>query len=130
MNSVLRQFLDQGVIVYIDDKLIYSGYQEDHEILVTEVVQPLQDEGLAGSPTERLFHVRVVEFPRYVISDKGASMSVSKLELVLSWGSPKCVCHVQVLLGFANVNRLFIKNFCPIAAPILGLTKGHPKQFH
>ena len=39
MNEILRQFLDQGVVVYIDDILIYSLTLEEHIILVRKVLQ-------------------------------------------------------------------------------------------
>lgn len=38
MNKVLREFLDQGVAVCLDDNLIYSRAQEEHEILVAKVL--------------------------------------------------------------------------------------------
>jgi len=33
MNEILREFLDQGVVVYIDNILIYSKTVEEHIIL-------------------------------------------------------------------------------------------------
>jgi len=39
MNEILREFLDQGVVVYIDDILIYSETVEEHIILVRKVLQ-------------------------------------------------------------------------------------------
>jgi len=43
MNEILREFLDQGVVVYIDDILIYSQRLEDHIILVRKVLQRLRE---------------------------------------------------------------------------------------
>src|SRR5713226_2319490 len=40
MNEILAEFLDQGVVVYIDDILIYSETEAEHEKLVTKVLQP------------------------------------------------------------------------------------------
>jgi len=39
MNEILREFLDQGVVIYIDDILIYSQPLEEHIILVRKVLQ-------------------------------------------------------------------------------------------
>jgi len=30
INKILREFLDHGVVVYLDDILIYSENMEDH----------------------------------------------------------------------------------------------------
>jgi hypothetical protein len=38
INTVLHELLDEGVIVYIDDTLIYSEYEESHIRLVEKVL--------------------------------------------------------------------------------------------
>jgi len=39
MNEILWEFLDQGVVVYIENILIYSQTLEEHIILVRKVLQ-------------------------------------------------------------------------------------------
>ena len=43
MNEILREFLDQGVVVYINDIVIYSKTVEEHIILVRKVLQRLRE---------------------------------------------------------------------------------------
>jgi len=43
MNEILREFLDQGVVVYIDDILIYSVTVEEPRVLVRKVLQRLRE---------------------------------------------------------------------------------------
>jgi len=43
MNEILREFLDQGVMVYINNILIYSETLEEHIILVRKILQQLQE---------------------------------------------------------------------------------------
>ena len=38
MNNILREFLDQGVIMYMDDILIYSWNKKEHHALVKKVL--------------------------------------------------------------------------------------------
>jgi len=37
MNTILREFLDHGVVAYLDEILIYSKTMEEHEVLVKQV---------------------------------------------------------------------------------------------
>jgi hypothetical protein len=111
MNEVLKEFLDQGVVVYIDDVLIYTKTLEEHHTLLTKVLKKLEEYGLAVAPHKSIFHTRMVEFLGYILTPEGISMSAEKVEDVLAWGSPKCVKDVQILMGFANFYRRFILNF-------------------
>jgi len=42
MNEILKEFLDRGVVNYIDDILIYSKSLEEHRILVQKVLEKLR----------------------------------------------------------------------------------------
>jgi methionyl-tRNA synthetase len=50
MNHIFRDMLDQGVIAYIDDVLIYAETEEKHDKLVKEVLKRLEENGLVISP--------------------------------------------------------------------------------
>ena len=41
LNKILQKFLDQGVVVHIDDIVIYSKIVVEHIILVRKVLQRL-----------------------------------------------------------------------------------------
>ena len=61
MNEILREFLDQGVVVYIDDILIYSETVEEHIILIRKVLQRLGEYRMAISLEKSVFHVKKVD---------------------------------------------------------------------
>ena len=61
MNKILREFLDQGVVVYLDDILIYPKSEEEHIELVKKVLDRLAKHQLAVSVTKSVFHVKSVE---------------------------------------------------------------------
>ena len=61
-NTILRDFLDHRVVVYLDDILIYSKNEEEHIALVKKVLAQLEEYDLAVSTTKSVIHVKEVEF--------------------------------------------------------------------
>jgi hypothetical protein len=57
INDVLRDLLDAGTVVYIDDILIYSENEEEHKALVKEVLERFKNAGLCVSLAKSKFHV-------------------------------------------------------------------------
>jgi hypothetical protein len=102
MNTILRPRCDQGVVVYLDNILIYTMTVEEHRKLVRQVFPILQREGLAVVAHKSFFHVREVEFLGYIINANGVEMSSRKVEAVLSWEMPKNLKDIQRFLGCAN----------------------------
>jgi len=128
MNEILREFLDQGVVVYIDDILIYSKTVEEHIIRVRKILQTLCQYQMAISLEKSVFHVKKVDFVGYVVATDGVTMNVKKVESVKAWRAPASVKDVQMFIGFANFCRQFIKNFSAICVPITNLLKGDPQN--
>jgi len=62
MNTILPEFLDHGVVVCLDDILIYSMTMEEHEVLVKQVLARLERHDLPVSLKKSVFHVDTVEF--------------------------------------------------------------------
>src|SRR5467141_154753 len=128
INEVLRELLDEGVIVYIDDILIYSVTEEEHIHLVQWVLEKLKKANLCVAINKSRFHVSEVNYLGYVISDKGISLSPEKVRAVKAWKAPAptattAINWVQEFLGFANFYRRFIEGFSKIAKPLSDLTK-------
>ena len=111
MNEVLREFLDQGVLVYIDDVLIYSENLEQHIELVKKVLKKLAEYNLAVAAHKSTFHVPEVEFLGYILNETGVTMSERKVEAVKNWEAPKSVKDIQRFLGFANFTEDSSKDF-------------------
>jgi hypothetical protein len=49
MNHIFRDLLDLGLIVYLDDILIYAETVEEYDHIIMEVLKRLADNGLAIS---------------------------------------------------------------------------------
>jgi len=87
MNQILREFLDQRVVVYIDDILIYSQRLKEHIILGHNVLQWLREYRMAIALEKSVFHVKTGDFLGYVVATDGVTMN-EKRSIQLSRGKP------------------------------------------
>ncbi len=129
MNEILHDLLDQGVIVYIDDILIYTESMRQHVDLVQKVLQRLRDARLHASIDKSFFHLKEVEYLGYQISEQGISMSKEKVQAVQEWPVPRNVKDVQAFLGFANFYRRFIEGFSKVCKPLTDLLRKEGKWY-
>jgi hypothetical protein len=130
IHDILRDLLDRGVIAYLDDILIYSETEEEHEALLAEVLSRLEKYSLAAAIDKCEFHKRSIDFLGYVVSEHGLEMAKDKVESILQWKEPsRDIKDVQSFLGFANFYRRFIHNFSGIVKPLTDTLKGGGSNF-
>jgi hypothetical protein len=130
MNSVFGDLIDRGVLVYIDDLLIYAVNREEHDRILGEVFQRIRRYQLKVNPSKCVILVSEVQFLGHLICEEGLKMCPKKLAVIEDWKEPTSVKEVQSFLGLVNYYRSFIPNFSKVAAPLIGLTaKGVPFDF-
>jgi len=129
MNKNIRRFLDHGVVVYLDDILIYSENMDDYIKLVQRVLERLEQHDLGVSFKKSVFDPDKVEFQAYIVKTSGLTMNDGKAKCIQNWEHPRSVKEVQMFLGFANFYQRFIKDFAQVSTPITETLKGNPKDF-
>jgi len=105
MNKILREFLNHGVVVYLDDIPISSENMDDHIKLVQKVLDRPEQHELAVSLKKSVFHQEEVEFLGYIVTTSGVTMSDRKVKSVQNWAHPRLVKEVQIFIGFTNFYR-------------------------
>lgn len=127
MNDTFREQLDQFVVVYLDDILIFSPNQALHDDHVKLVLSKLRAMGLFAKLEKCRFDASEVEFLGYIVTCAGVRMDPAKVDAIVSWQSPRNMPALQIFLGFANYYRKFIRNYSALALPLTRLTqKGVP----
>jgi hypothetical protein len=123
MNRVFKPFLDQFVVVFIDDILIYSKSKEDHERHLRLVLQVLEEKKLYAKLKKCEFWLDSVAFLGHVISKDGISVDPKKVEAVVEWNRPNNVTEIRSFLGLAGYYRRFVEGFSHLAMPLTRLTQ-------
>ncbi|GJQ98153.1 putative reverse transcriptase domain-containing protein [Tanacetum coccineum] len=125
MNRVCKPYLDKFVIVFIDDILIYSKDEREHEEHLKAILELLKEEKLYAKFSKCEFWIPKVQFLGHVIDSRGIHVDPAKIESIKDWASPKTPTEIRQFLGLAGYYRRFIEGFSKIAnAPILALPEG------
>jgi hypothetical protein len=102
IDKVFMEYLDKFVVVFIDDILIFSKTEEDHETHLKLVLEKLRTHQLYAKFNKCEFWLSEVAFLGHVISAEGISMDPGKLRDVLNWMPPTNVSEIQSFLGLAG----------------------------
>ncbi|WVZ97619.1 hypothetical protein U9M48_043138 [Paspalum notatum var. saurae] len=127
MNSVFMNELDKFVVVFIDDILVYSKNEEEHEEHLWTVLTRLREHQFYAKFSKCAFWLREVSFLGHILSKKGVAVDPSKVEDVLNWKQPEIVTKIRSFLGLAGYYRRFIKDFSKTEKPMTSLTKKNVK---
>jgi hypothetical protein len=123
MNHILKDLLDNGLIVYIDDILINAKLTEKYVLIVIEVFKRLVKNNIVISPKKGIWSSERVEFLGYVITPDRTEMIKDKFEEIREWQAPRSLRDFQSFLAFANINQRFIKDVSRIYQPLKESTK-------
>jgi len=127
MNSVFMDYLDKFVVVFIDDILVFSKNEEEHEEHLRLVMQRLREHQLYAKLSKCEFWLKEVAFLGHVLSNGGVAVDPKKVSDVLSWNPPQDVSEIRSFLGMAGYYRRFIEGFSKIAKPMTSLLEKEAK---
>jgi hypothetical protein len=121
MNKVFMEYLDRFVVVFIDDILIYSKSESDHEEHLRLVLQKLRDNELYAKFSKCEFWIDKVPFLGHIISKGGIAVDPAKVKKIMEWSVPTTVTEIRSFLGLEGYYRKFIEGFSKIAKPMTSL---------
>ena len=123
MNDVLAQYLDDFVLVFLDDILVFSNSLEEHAEHLRKVFTELRRHHLFAKASKCEIQTSSVEFLGQWVTPRGMTPTEEKLRAVQEWEAPANVKGVRSFLGFANYYRRFVYKFAEVAHPLTELTK-------
>ncbi len=106
MNEIFRDLImNNQLVVYLDDILIFSKTLDEHRKFVREVLRRLRLHDLYLKPEKCKFEKLETEFLGLIISEGNIGMDPIKLSGVMDWPTPKKLKDIQGFMGFANFYR-------------------------
>ncbi|KAL1533106.1 hypothetical protein AAHA92_33038 [Salvia divinorum] len=118
MNRVFHPYLDKFVLVFIDDVLVYSKNEKEHEEHLRITLETLRAEKLYAKFSKCEFWLKEVNFLGHVVTAEGIRVDPAKVEAEQLWKTPKTPNEIWSFLGLAGYYRRFIEGFSKIARPM------------
>ena len=123
MNSIFHPYIRKFVVVYIDDILIFSKSEAEHQAHLRLVLDVLKREKFFVTKAKSSFAQTEIKYLGHIVNAQGIRPDPKKVEAVQSWPIPQNVHDVRSFLGLVNYFRKFIDHYSEIAVPLTNLTK-------
>ena len=123
MNEIFHDCIDDFLVVYIDDLLIFSKDKESHFTHLETVLKRLEEHELYVSPKKCEFMRDEIDFLGLKIGKRGIRVNQEKVEILRTWPKPISLTDLRSFLGLLQFFRRFIPNFAKVAAPLTNLTR-------
>jgi len=105
---VLGEYLDEFVIAYLNDIIIYSDSEEEYRKYIKWVLQRLYDEEIPIAIKKCEFHTTKTDFVEFIIKLRCISIDLKKIKAIVNWQDPENITGLRLFLGFCNYYRRFI----------------------
>jgi hypothetical protein len=123
MNVIFANLLRKGVLIFMDDILVYTKTLPQHKELLQQVFQLLADHQFFIKRSKCSFAQLKLEYLGHVISAEGVATDPAKIAAIKKWPTPSSVKQVRAFLGLAGYYRKFIAQYGTISRPLTELLK-------
>ena len=104
MNEILRDMINERkVVAFVDDVLVGTEMDEEHDELVEEVLRRLEENDLYMKPEKCVWKVEKVNFLGVVMGQGKIEMEEDKVAGVLNWSVPKTVRDIRKFLCYDSL---------------------------
>ena len=102
INSVLKEHLDEFVIAYLNNIIIYFNSKEEHFKYIKQVLQRLVDKKILVAIKKYEFYTIKTKFYRFIIKLKKLSIDPKKIKAIVNWQELSNITELRLFLRFCN----------------------------
>lgn len=113
-----------GIVIYLDDILIFSASAEEHEKRLDAVKAALNAHGITVNSDKSSYHQPSMAFLGHVVSAEGITPSPAKIEALCKMPDPTNVSQLRAFLGLSTYLSKFVPNIAATAKPLSDLLSG------
>ncbi|GFQ67449.1 hypothetical protein TNCT_669521 [Trichonephila clavata] len=113
---------------YLDDILIASTNEMQHEDNLKIVFERLNTYGLKINISKSVFGVEEIEFLGYLISKEGSKSLPEKVKAITNYKKPETLLDLRIFLGMINFYRRYLKDAAKNQALLHDNLKGAKKK--
>ncbi len=123
MNDTLMNYLNEFVIIYLDDIIVYNNNKKKQVQHVRKILQRLREANIQTDVDKCEFHITETKFLEMIIDRDDIKMNFEKVRTIVEWDTSNHLKDVQTFLKFVNFYRRFIKNFFKIVKSLIRMTR-------
>jgi len=120
---VLGEHLDEFVIAYLDNIIIYLNSEEEYKKYVEWVLQRLYDEEILIAIKKCEFYITKTDFIGFIIKLRCISIDPKKIKAIVNWQDLENIIGLKLFLGFCNYYRRFIIKWLDKIKPFTRIIK-------
>jgi hypothetical protein len=109
---------DRFVVIYLDEKTVFSSSNEEHRCHLRKVFLKCQKFGLSLNPKKYLFSMKEGKLLGHIVLAEGVRIDPSRVEAIQTLSLPRSRKEFQVFLGNINFLRRFVSNFVELVKHI------------
>ncbi|GBG63965.1 hypothetical protein CBR_g39970 [Chara braunii] len=111
MNDIFRDILEEYVLVYLNDILVYSRTLEDHLRQLRDVLQRVRKHGFYAKLSKCRFVQHKVDFLGHYVFEQSLHMDDAKITAIVEWPVPTSVKQLRSFLGLTSYYSNFIRGY-------------------
>ena len=122
MTAIFNEYLFSFVVIFLDDFLVFSKSEEEHEEHLRIVFEALRKANLKLKPKKCKLYQNSILYLGYKLTAEEISLDEGKIRALKEWKRPEKITEVRLFLGFCSYYRRFV-DFAGIEKPLHEITK-------